>query len=125
MLQDGTCRIYAMRPQTCREYDCRLFAACGIEAGGAEKQAVNTRVAQWRFEYPNPQDEAEQQALRTAVEFIQLHRAALSLDQGTLHPTQLALLAIEVFEIFLPEQSLAEHDKIAHIRRIFERASNS
>ena len=31
MLVEGDCSIYGDRPQTCRDYDCRVFAATGIE----------------------------------------------------------------------------------------------
>jgi Fe-S-cluster containining protein len=30
MLVAGECSIYEDRPQTCRDYDCRVFAATGI-----------------------------------------------------------------------------------------------
>ena len=30
MLVDNQCSIYEHRPQTCRDYDCRVFAATGI-----------------------------------------------------------------------------------------------
>src|SRR5689334_1550064 len=33
MLDDGKCSIYSVRPQTCLDYDCRIFAAAGIDAG--------------------------------------------------------------------------------------------
>ena len=31
MLIDNTCSIYEHRPRTCRTYDCRIFAAVGLE----------------------------------------------------------------------------------------------
>jgi len=31
MLVDGACSIYEHRPRTCRTYDCRAFAASGLE----------------------------------------------------------------------------------------------
>ena len=30
MFKDYTCSIYKFRPQTCRQYDCRVFPATGI-----------------------------------------------------------------------------------------------
>src|SRR5690349_17026309 len=38
LLQDRECSIYEQRPRTCRDFDCRIFAAAGIEAG---RQAVD------------------------------------------------------------------------------------
>src|SRR5207253_1500026 len=31
MLIDGGCSIYEHRPRTCRTYDCRVFAATGVD----------------------------------------------------------------------------------------------
>src|SRR5688572_16095110 len=52
MLDDGKCSIYSVRPQTCLDYDCRIFAASGIDAGGEDKAVINKRVREWRFSYP-------------------------------------------------------------------------
>ena len=35
MLVEGGCSIYEHRPRTCRTYDCRVFAATGLEPGAA------------------------------------------------------------------------------------------
>ena len=56
MLHAGRCSIYPVRPQTCLDYDCRIFAAAGIEAGGEDKWVINKRVREWRFSYPTPND---------------------------------------------------------------------
>jgi Fe-S-cluster containining protein len=34
MLAAGRCTIYADRPQTCRDYDCRIYAAAGLVPDG-------------------------------------------------------------------------------------------
>lgn len=62
---EGGCRIYDHRPRTCRSYDCRVFAATGIEpdqplvaawvgtwrfTGGEERAAVVRRAAEMRGE---------------------------------------------------------------------------
>lgn len=46
MLVDGRCSIYEHRPRTCRTYDCRVFAAAGIEA---DKPSVAAQARRWRF----------------------------------------------------------------------------
>src|ERR1700760_3567026 len=56
MLRNNECSIYEARPQTCRDYDCRVFAASGIEPGGPDKVVINRRVRQWRFSYPTELD---------------------------------------------------------------------
>ena len=120
MLQAGVCSIYAQRPQTCRDYDCRIFAACGIAAGGEEKRDVNKRVASWRFEYPSVQDEQEQQAVRAAVDFLTCNEELIGHQRMPSHPTQLALLAIKVYERFMPEAGGDDADKAAHVRAVID-----
>jgi Fe-S-cluster containining protein len=118
MLDDGRCSIYTSRPQTCRQYDCRIFAACGIEAGGDEKKEVNRQVRRWQFEYPNQQDRDEQQALIDALQFLQQHAELLSVEPASTQPTQLALLAIAVYELFLPGHTDDTAALVAQIRAI-------
>ncbi len=69
MLQEGRCSIYRHRPQTCLDYDCRIFAAAGIDAGGADKTVINQRVRAWRFTYPTQEDELAHRAVRAAASF--------------------------------------------------------
>jgi hypothetical protein len=44
MFANGKCSVYEHRPQTCRIYDCRVFTAAGILAGGPDKVEINKRV---------------------------------------------------------------------------------
>lgn len=112
MLQDGKCTVYAHRPQTCRDYDCRIFAACGIRAGGEEKAAVNEQVARWTFEYPNPIDHAEQAAVRAASEFLQAKRALFPNGFIPDNPTQLALLVLTCFECFMSAAQITDTELV-------------
>ena len=66
MLTASGCRIYADRPQTCRDYDCRIFAAAGIEAGGEPKRVINERIRAWRFRYADAADRAAHAAVTAA-----------------------------------------------------------
>ena len=43
MLIDDKCSIYEHRPQTCRNYDCRIFSAAGIAAGDDDKALITQR----------------------------------------------------------------------------------
>ena len=44
MLKDGACTIYDARPATCRSYDCRVFAACGLADPDTAKADVTARA---------------------------------------------------------------------------------
>ncbi len=71
MLVDGQCSIYADRPSACRTYDCRVFAAADIEAGGAEKAEVNERVLRWQFTYADTQSQLAHAAVSKLAQLVQ------------------------------------------------------
>ena len=65
MLVEDGCSIYEHRPRTCRTYDCRVFAATGIEPGAAQV-AISRRARRWRFRAPDADARAEQAAVESA-----------------------------------------------------------
>lgn len=101
MLGESGCAIYAHRPGTCRAYDCRLFAAAGILAGGADKAAINQRIERWEFGYPSPGDRREHEAVKAAATFIRRHPSAFPGGRVPDNPSQLAVLAIKVYAVFM------------------------
>lgn len=100
MLGDSGCSIYEHRPRACRTYDCRIFAASGVEAGEG-KEAVAERVAQWRFEYPGTADAADQEAVRNAASFLHDNGDLLPEDLRPITATQRAVVALESYHVFL------------------------
>ncbi len=101
MLHAGQCSIYSQRPQTCRDYDCRIFAAAGIDAGDAGKAVINRRVREWRFTYDTEADRAAHRAVRSAAAFIQMQRADFPGGRAPTAPTGIAVLAIKTYAVFL------------------------
>lgn len=101
MLSDSKCTIYADRPQTCRDYDCRVFAAARIEAGGTDKEVINRRVRQWRFTYPNESDRNAHEAVAAAAAFIRQKRGSFPGQLAPVGPTGVAVLACESYGVFL------------------------
>ena len=93
---DGRCSIYEHRPRTCRVYDCRVFAAAGIEA---DRDAIRAQVRRWRFAYPAAQDREEHRAVRAAARFVRDHAAAFAPGFVPDAP-RLAVLAVEVSHLF-------------------------
>lgn len=100
MLDDGKCSIYSVRPQTCLDYDCRIFAAAGIDAGGEDKVVINKRVREWRFSYPVRSDELEHAAVRAAAAFIRDYRDSFTVRVPA-GPMGIAVFAIKAYEVFL------------------------
>ncbi len=121
MLVSGRCSIYAVRPQTCLDYDCRIFAAAGIEAGGADKSVINQRVRAWRFDYPAESDRRAHEAVRAAAQFLRGGSATRRGIRLPATPMGIAVLAIKVHPVFL--QSAHEAlDEAELTRAVFEAA---
>jgi uncharacterized protein len=96
------CAIYDDRPQTCRDYDCRIFAATAIPLDEQGPQAlIAQQVRRWHFDYPSAVDLAEARAVRAAGTFLHCHGDGLPLGTLPRHPIPLALLALEIHRIFL------------------------
>ena len=110
MLAAGKCTIYRERPQTCLDYDCRVFAAAGIDAGGEDKVVINRRVRAWRFTYPTAADKLAHDAVRSAATFIQERRASFTTRVPTA-PMGIAVLAIKVYKIFLEPDMQARSER--------------
>jgi Fe-S-cluster containining protein len=68
MLIDGGCSIYEHRPRTCRTYDCRVFAATGIEVDAEDeaKVEIGRRVRRWQFDFADDADRARHDAVNAA-----------------------------------------------------------
>jgi uncharacterized protein len=99
MLIDGQCSIYEHRPRTCRTYDCRVFAAAGIEPD--DMVDISTRARRWRFSYPTKADCLQHEAARAAATHFKKHPALLPDGVAATNATQLAVLAIQAHEDFL------------------------
>jgi Fe-S-cluster containining protein len=100
-MHQGKCAVYAHRPQTCRSYDCRVFAAAETTAG-PDKPKINLRVEQWRFAYPTARDREDHQAVGAASKFIRENAAAFPGGRIPEDPSQLAITALKVYGVFLP-----------------------
>lgn len=101
MLRKRLCTIYEHRPRTCRIYDCRIFAAAGILAGEDDKLVINQRIALWEFGYPTGRDRDEHRSVTRAAEFTSSHPRVFPGGRIPTNPSQLALLALKVHELFL------------------------
>ncbi|MDO8363390.1 MAG: YkgJ family cysteine cluster protein [Actinomycetota bacterium] len=98
MLVDDRCTIYAHRPHTCRVYDCRVFAAAGIDADGP---AVAEQARRWRFEHPTELDDVLHAAVRSAAEFVRDRSGDLPREAVPATATQAAVAAVRTHRLFL------------------------
>ncbi|XOV83989.1 MAG: YkgJ family cysteine cluster protein [bacterium] len=108
MLRQNSCTVYPDRPQTCRDYDCRIFAAAGISArqpgeGGARKE-VDAQVRRWRFSYSNSRDRRRHDAVKAAAHYLTQNQQQLA-ELAPATPTALALASVNIHELFLSEDT--------------------
>ncbi|HEY7628232.1 MAG TPA: YkgJ family cysteine cluster protein, partial [Ilumatobacteraceae bacterium] len=96
MLVDDRCSIYAHRPRTCRTYDCRVFAAAGVDPD--DKPLIAERSRHWEFEHEDPAATARHAAVRAAAEFLREHDDVAGAARTS--PTRLAVAAVQVHELF-------------------------
>ena len=101
MLIDDKCSIYEHRPLTCRNYDCRIFTAAGIAAGDDDKALITQRVRRWKFSYPTQRDRDQHSAVQAAAKFLREHAECFPAGVVPSNSTQLAILAIKVYDVFL------------------------
>lgn len=107
MVEAGKCSIYRDRPQTCLDYDCRIFAAAGIDAGGQDKAVINQRVREWRFAYPTETDQLEHEAVRAVASFARERSSSFAVRVPTA-PMGIAVFAIKAYTVFLDSNMKAK-----------------
>ncbi|MEJ0100147.1 MAG: YkgJ family cysteine cluster protein [Pseudomonadota bacterium] len=107
MLEARRCTIYADRPQTCRDYDCRIYAATGLLPDG-ERPVIRDRVLEWRFAFTTSQDLAQREALSRAVHFIQQHAALFPSNVRAGSAAAAAVLAVKVWPLFADKTATNE-----------------
>ncbi len=100
MFIENKCSIYHARPLTCRQYDCRVFAATGLDVG-EDKPRIAAQAKRWRFDFAKAADSDHFGAVQAAAKF--LNRYAETFPPGFLpgQATQRAMLAIKVYGLFL------------------------
>ena len=106
MLVDAQCSIYDDRPQTCRDYDCRIYAATGTEV--PDKVMVVEQTRRWEFETPTELARVQQEAVRTCTEYLRAHARRLPAGSVPTNPTHFAMLAISLHEVFVSGEPGAE-----------------
>lgn len=99
MLVEHQCTVYAVRPQTCRDYDCRIFAATSVAVDATLQPEIAERVRAWRFEYRDETSRSAHEALVRTARFL-CERTDL-FPYGSLpgNPVQLAVLVVRVHRL--------------------------
>jgi len=108
MFIDNRCSIYAYRPIACRNFDCRIFCAAGLEADDNEKRLINKQIQRWQFSYPYDRDRDLHLSVRNAAKFIVDHPECFPDGKVPSRTSQIALIAIKVYTVF---QNLCDESK--------------
>jgi hypothetical protein len=126
MFRDGNCTIYQHRPDTCRTYDCRVFAAAGTTPGD-ERPVISERVARWQFEYPADQDREEHRAVGAAANFLRRYPVRFPGGRVPSRPSEIAVLAVKAYQVFLqtPESDAATAAAIVDACRKFDQRAGT
>ena len=113
MLRDGVCSIYDHRPATCRSYDCRIFPATGIQISGKEKVLITQQIQRWKFNLSEADEINEHKAVHKAASFLTHKSKLFPPDALPGNPTQLAIMAIKVHDLFLePDAQIVDDPKM-------------
>ena len=118
-LEARTCSIYEDRPQTCRDYDCRLYAAAGLMPDG-NRTAIERRVRAWQFRFGSEGERREAEAMRRAAQFIRDHAALFPPGMRASSATAAAVLAVKTCALFLDPDPAEPATETA--RRVIEAA---
>lgn len=100
MLVDNECSIYRDRPQTCRDYDCRVFSATGISVDQKTQPEIAERVKAWVFNYESNESIEEHRIVKDAAAFLDRNRDLFPQGSIPSYPVQLAVLAVRVYQLF-------------------------
>jgi hypothetical protein len=96
-------------------YDCRIFTATGIKTEDRYKTRIHRKADLWKFSYVTKRDRDLHAAVRTTAKFIQEHKEffpATVVD----NTSQLAILAIKTYTVFLRKKVSAVGNKTSSIK---------
>lgn len=116
MFNNGKCTIYSYRPQTCRQYDCRIYPATGLSLRPEDRPRIARQAMRWRFDFCTKRDHEKFSAVQAAARFLIDQQAAFPKGFIPIDPTQQAVMAIRIHRFFLDIKktlSAVEAQKIA------------
>ena len=100
MFVNNQCSIYEDRPQTCRDYDCRVFAATGVSVNCEAQAEIANGVKAWAFTYEREESREEHRMVKAAAAFLERNRDLFPPGSLPGYPVQLAALAVRICRLF-------------------------
>ena len=123
MLCASKCSIYSDRPQTCRDYDCRIYAAAGLLPDG-DRPVIRKQVLAWRFRFASAEDRDVADAVQLAAQFILRNAQQFPAAMRAGSATAAAVLAVKCHELFSGAEcpTSADKDAPALVQRVIAMA---
>jgi uncharacterized protein len=106
-LNGRACGIYADRPQTCRDYDCRIYAAAGLLPDG-HRASIERRVKQWEFSFSSDEERATAAAVYRTAQFIRANAGLFPAGLRAGSATAAAVMAVKCFPAFVAAEGAGE-----------------
>ncbi len=100
MFKGGRCSIYSYRPETCRQYDCRIYPATGIFPDN-EKPEILRKAKGWNFDVSSSEDIEAIEAVRASSQFIEKYHDHFPKEFIPRNSPQQAVLAIRIHSEFI------------------------
>jgi Fe-S-cluster containining protein len=108
MFVNNQCSIYEDRPQTCRDYDCRVFAATGVLVDAETQPEIARRVQEWAFTYAAEEGREKDRSVKAAAAFLTKNKDLFPSGSLPGYPVQLAALAVRVRRV-ISQMSARDH----------------
>jgi uncharacterized protein len=121
MLCASKCTIYSDRPQTCRDYDCRIYAASGLLPDG-DRPVIRQRVQAWQFQLESAGEQDAAASVRRAAKFIVSHAQQFPGAMRAGSATAVAVLAVKCHALFSDAgwQGGTDRDDLEMVQRVID-----
>ncbi len=117
------CTIYKYRPLACRQFDCRIYAASGLNPIAQSKDKISQQVRQWSFSYDSNESRQKHQAVKRTAQFIQDFPEHFPGGRTPTEAIQIALVTIKSYKAILQGTSDSKlvAKKIVQMNEDFEK----
>lgn len=107
MYQQG-CSIYAQRPTTCRQFDCRIFAISTVAEDQQQHPDIAASSRQWQLNQVTPQEQQQLDRIAAIRRWWQQHQGALPEALQPPRPSQQAVLVLDIYQRFPDDEFWAQ-----------------
>ncbi|MDH5737277.1 MAG: YkgJ family cysteine cluster protein [Gammaproteobacteria bacterium] len=100
MFRVGKCSIYEYRPETCRQYDCRVFAVTGTKPESDRKE-IFFKSETWQIDVSSSLEKKVIEAIRTSARFLKKYNHLFPKGYIPSNHYQQAVLSLRIHAEFV------------------------